>query len=190
MNGMCGCPDGRLDLDGVAETGCECAIDPETGPVGSTCAMPITLGQLSDAGETTTASGNALPAGREVWYSLVARDAADTTCDNFHFRAQFTDNPDDAYRFEVRRGSCDVAGCNADAMGSTDYSWATDFRASVAGRLAGQCPCSNASRPPSNVSACENDTATYYIRVWRREGVADACAPYVLELSNGVYDTP
>ncbi len=189
--GECGCPDGQLDLDGVPDTGCECAIAPSLEGAGGSCGSPIMLGNIGDNGQMMVVGGNALSTGgdRNVWYQIRATDSADTTCDNFHFRARFTENPDDASRFEVRRGACDQRGCTDDA-GYTDFSHATDFRQTIAGRLTGECPCtaSGATRV-RNRSVCADSSATFFIRVWRRSEVAANCNQYTLELSNGIYDS-
>ena len=88
------------------------------------------------------------------------------------------------FRFPCATVECGDAGF-------TDYNWATDFRATLMGRQAGQCPCYAATGavPVDNVSVCEDDTADYFIRVRRRAGTPLACDPYTLEISNGVYDT-
>ena len=187
LEGVCGCPEGRFDLDGEAETGCECEADPAP-TVSLSCAEPTDLGELADTGAMMTVSGNALPADRAVWYRFRGADSADTSCDNLHVRVQFVENPDDAFRFSVFRGACDTATCS-DEGGFTDFSWATDFRQTIDGRLSGQCPCSSAAIPPSNVSSCEDDSADYFVRVVRRAGAPLSCAGYTLEISNGLYDT-
>ena len=182
MDGTCGCPPGMLDLDGVPDTGCECTITPEEGTTGSMCAMPFGLGSLDDSGQMMTVSGNALPMGREVWYSVIGSDTPDTACDTYNFRARFTDNPGDAFRLEVRRSACDAMTCDMAGAGFTEYNFATNFRD---GAGLGECPCAPApGRPGRNI--CSNNTATYYVRVFRRPDAELTCAPYTLELSNGV----
>jgi hypothetical protein len=158
--------------------------------VGSDCAGAVDLGALSDAGEMRVATGNALPAGRDTWYRVRAVDGADTTCDNFHFRAQLTVNPDSAFEISVTRGTTcgDPFACDPPSAPIVDYSWATDFRATVAGMVAGECPCSNAMA--TDISACTDNSSDYLIRVRRVSGATPTCAQYTLEVSNGVYDTP
>lgn len=182
MNGTCGCPVGMLDIDGIPDTGCECAITPDEGPVGGACAMPFGLGSLADSGQMMTVSGNALPVGREIWYSVIGSDSADTACDTYNFRARFADNPGDAFRLDVRRGACGATTCDMADAGFTEYSFATNFRD---GAGLGECPCSVAPGAPGR-NICSNNTATYYIRVFRRDGAPVTCAPYTLQLSNGI----
>ncbi len=186
MDGVCGCPPNQYDIDGVPDTGCECTSDPATG-VATACADAQDLGTLSDAGsgQTTLITGNLVPEGREVWYRFRGVDSADTACDNYHVRVQFMDNPDDAYRFVVFRGDCATALCPA--TGFTDFTWATDFRD---GMGTGECPCSAAPQGAPGQNTCSDDSADFFVQVIRRDGAALACAPFTLELSNGVYDTP
>lgn len=186
MAGVCGCPPGRFDLDGVADTGCECAAMP-AADVAAACASPTDLGPLTDDGQRMEVMGNALPIGRDVWYRFRAVDVADTACDNFYARVQFSSNPGDAYRFVVSEGACGTPACPGAAF--TDFSRATDFRQNIGGRLTGECPCV-ASVGAANVSLCTNNSTTYFVRVFRRPEAPAACAPYVLEFSNGVYSTP
>ncbi|MFT5352879.1 MAG: hypothetical protein ACI9KE_000076 [Polyangiales bacterium] len=182
MNGTCGCPPGMLDVDGVPDTGCECVITPDEGATGAVCATPFGLGSLADSGQMMTVSGNALPMGREVWYSVIGSDSTDTACDTYDFRARFTDNPGDAFRLDVRRSACDAMSCDMSEAGFTEYSFSTNFR-DAAG--VGECPCAVAPGQPGR-NICSNNTATYYVRVFRRPGAPVTCAPYTLQLSNGI----
>lgn len=177
-----------VDLDADPVTGCECESIP-SGDEGVDCANPIDVGDLSDAASSVTVSGNAVPVGRVIWYRFRGVDLADTSCDNYHVRVNFLSNPGNQYAFSVGRGSCEAAN---QAVECVDYNWATDMRMTIDGQLTGQCPCSSAAQPPTNVSACENDTSEYFVAVYRTDmtGGDPTCAPYQLAISNGVYDTP
>ncbi len=187
LDGSCGCPAGTFDLDRTAP-GCECVAAPPIGE-GVTCATAIDLGDIPDNGMRMEVSGNVLPDDRDVWYRFRGVDSADTACDNFHVRVQFMMNPADTFELYVTRGACAAGGCPDAAY--SDFSWATDFRTTIAGTLTGQCPCApNGAVPPANVSVCEDDSANFFLRVRRRAGSVLSCAPYVIEISNGLYDTP
>lgn len=188
IGGNCGCPEGTFDLDRTM-AGCECVAMPPID-AGVDCANAIDLGTVDDSGQMMTVSGNVMPDDREVWYSFRGVDSADTSCDNFHVRVLMTNNPADTFEFTVFRGGCSATAECADE-GFTDFSWATDFRATIAGTLTGQCPCTasgSASMP--DVSQCEDDSTDYLVRVRRRQGSALNCETYTLEISNGIYDTP
>jgi len=187
VDGACTCPAGTFDLDRAVD-GCECTAAP-VAAVGASCAEAIDLGDVADDGDMQTVSGNVLPTGREVWYRFRAVDLPDTSCDNYHVRAWLRDNPDDTFEITAFRNSC-ATPVKGDDSGYTDMVWATDFRATVDGRLAGECPCtpSGGSRV-SNRSPCQNNSATFFLRVRRRDAAAPAaCTSYTLEISNGVYD--
>ena len=184
--GSCGCPPGTFDLDRTV-AGCECVAMPAIDE-GLDCATAIDLGTVSDAGEMMTISGNVMPDDRETWYRFRGTDTADTACDNYHVRVQFTTNPMDTFELTVYRGACDTVECGD--MGFTDYEWATDLRMDIGGTLTGQCPCTDAmATQVADVSICEDDSADYFIRVRRRAGSTLACDPYTIEVSNGIYDT-
>ncbi|MEM6955987.1 MAG: hypothetical protein AAF645_09865 [Myxococcota bacterium] len=189
ISGSCGCPPGQVDVDGVPDTGCECEVTPAIGQGGS-CAEAIDLGRVDDTEQMMVIAANALPMDRELWYRVIGGDTPDTSCDNYYFRARFTDNPDDAYRFEVIRESCDAPadtdGLCRSTAGFTDYSFATDFYNEAEG--IGECPCA----PDPGITGrniCNDNTATHFIRVFRRGEVAPSCAPFALEISNGLFDT-
>ncbi|MGE0789833.1 MAG: MopE-related protein [Sandaracinaceae bacterium] len=192
--GNCGCPAGTFDLDRTI-AGCECVAMPAIDQ-GLECASAIALGDFSDTGSMMTVTGNVMPDDREVWYSFRAVDNADTSCDNFYVRVLLVTNPSDTFEFTVFRGDCSAsAECSGGGAGGgdgfDDFSWASDFRATVGGRLAGQCPCyAPGATMTSNVSECQDDTAQYFVRVRRRQGSTLNCAQYSLEISNGIYDTP
>lgn len=187
IDGSCGCPLGTFDLD-RSVAGCECVAMPAIDQ-GLNCDEAIDLGSFADSGSMMNVTGNVMPDDRETWYRFEGTDMADTACDNYHVRVLFTDNPDDTFEFTVFRGSCTAEAACGDS-GFTDYEWATDFRSTIMGTLAGQCPCTaaGAALQPDR-SVCENDTSTYFIRVRRRAGSTLACDPYTIEVSNGVYDT-
>ena len=182
--GTCGCPAERYDLDGIADNGCECAASPGGG-MGGSCGSAIDLGNLADSGATRTVSGNALPAGREVWYRFQGVDNADASCDTFRVQAQLTANPGDAYRLTVLRGNCSASPSCMEFL--TEYEWGVNLRSTIGGRLTGHCPChSGSGQPPANVSTCTSYTGNYFVRVTRKAGAADACDEYTLTLSNGL----
>lgn len=179
MSSIC-CPFGTFNFDGDPGTGCECTGTPAVG-AGATCAGAIGVGALSDAGagQSVTVTGSALPAGREVWYRFTATDTADTSCDNFHVRVRFLQNPGNRYVFNIYRG-CGTVLCDGNA-GYRDANWGTDVNA--AGRV-GQCPCGNDS---GTLNTCGNESQDFMVRVRWEDTSNPTCAEYELEFSNGVF---
>ncbi|MCC6622221.1 MAG: putative metal-binding motif-containing protein [Deltaproteobacteria bacterium] len=184
--GACVCAEGAVDIDPEA-LGCECVATPSLDQ-GTACAEPIDLGDYSDDGSKMVIEGTLVPAERDVWYRFRGVDSPDTSCDNYHVRVRFESDPDAAYAFTVCRGSCEGRACTEYLI---DYDWRTDFRATIDGRLTGQCPCTAPGAPrAADVSVCSDDTADYFVRVWRRPGKPVLCSPWRIEISNGLYDTP
>lgn len=183
IEGRCGCPEGSFDLDRDVANGCECMAMPARN-AGVACSAAIDVGDVSDTGQTMTVSGNVMPDDREIWYRFRGVDSADSSCDNYHVRVQLTTNPGDVFAFYVYRGGCETAECSG--MGPfTDYRWATDFR-DAAGL--GECPCAPPPASPG-VNFCNDNTAEFFVRVFRKPGTAVSCDPYTLEITNGVYDS-
>ena len=142
------------------------------------CSSAVNLGDLRDSNETVEAIGNIVPEGDVDFYGFQAIDSLDGSCDDFHVRVWFLENPGDAFVFDAWRGGCDAEQlCD----GVTDFQWYTNF--SEGG--IGECPCS-----PTATNNCGDDTAFFHVRVRRKDGLPVTCDDYRLELSNGKYPPP
>lgn len=175
------CPTGTFDFDNDPTT-CECSSTPPVGQ-GTSCTSAIDLGSLSDVGQSVTVQANLLP-DRDVWYQFNAVDTPDTSCDAFNVHVHFTTNPGNGYRFTVLRGTCNTpASCSA----GTDYNWQTNFRQTIGGTLAGECPCTAPGAPQqTNVSTCTDDSAEFFVHVALDPSFTPtSCDEFVLEASNG-----
>ncbi len=179
------CNEGFADLDGDFSNGCECAI-PQGG--GATCDQADDLGSLDDSGQTIDLSG-ILDHGGEVWYRIQALDLPEGPqggCDSFHFRAFFVTNPHDSYRMEIHEGDCSQAMACAQPV--TDYAWYTNYREGSGTSAVGECRCTNdPSRNGDGVNQCQDESATYFIRIFKVNGSQVSCDAFDVELSNGIY---
>jgi hypothetical protein len=176
------CPAGFADADGQSSNGCECALESSEGS-GESCAAPIDLGEIPDTAGDVTIRGKIAPADDEDWYRFVGRDTADSTCDAYNVDVRFTENPGAAYRMDVHRGSCDPTTCT----NLLDrYSWAADFRTPSAAEppALGECPCAAGSLENN---ACNDNSETYYVRVYRARGTTADCSEYAIRITNGVF---
>ncbi len=171
------CTEGYYDLDGDFGTGCECGVEPGEDKL-TACEDAIDLGSFADTDTGIELVGNLVPEGDVDLYRFVAVDTADTVCDNFHVRAQFLENPGEAYIVDVWKDGC--AGTQI-CDGSTDMQWYTNFSA---GGL-GECPCG-----PADINHCDDDTSEFVVRVRRADGAPVTCDSYRLEISNGRYAAP
>jgi hypothetical protein len=179
---IAGCADGWADLNGEFDDGCETMLD--TYP--EVCGSASNLGTVSDSGSSLTASGTIAPAGDEDWITFTAQDSPDagTGCDEYHVTIALTDNPGGVFAMEVRRGGCGAtAECEDPAL--TSYDFALDFQGSGdwGSEVRGECPCADPTY--GGVNLCSDDTAPYFVRVYRPDGGASA-DPYTLTVSNNL----
>ena len=178
------CTGGFWDLNSIPSDGCECS-DAGDESVGDTCQTADDLGTLSDSAQIVTYSGNLVPGPDVDWVVFDGTDGVDTLCDKLHVRARFLSNPGGQFVFDVHRGGC--ADSSRICTSTDDFEWFTDFGSDDAG----ECPCHTA--PPSTGDAlfpqpaghrCDDQSAAYYIKVYRAAGKPVSCDSYVLELSN------
>ena len=178
------CSGGWWDLNGVPSDGCECQ-EVGTESTGDTCQTAVDLGTLKDTAQLVTYNGNLVPGQDVDWLKFTGQDDADTLCDKLHVRARFLANPGGQFVFDVHRTSC--ADSSRICTSTDDFEWFTDFTSADAG----ECPChtapaqsGNALSPPPSGHRCDDQSAAYYIRVYRVAGKPVSCDSYVLELSN------
>lgn len=184
-NGLGGCSiescgQGYVDVDNLYSNGCECGQEASENGA-QACDAAIDLGAIPDSDNVLEVSGNLVPLGDVDFFRFVAIDNADSSCDTFHVRVQFLENPEDEFRFEVLRGGCAGAPVCSSA---TDMRWYTNFNTPGPPPL-GQCPCSAAGSPGVNI--CSDDSAEFIVRVFRAPGRGLSCNSYKLEISNGKY---
>ncbi|MCA9599865.1 MAG: putative metal-binding motif-containing protein, partial [Myxococcales bacterium] len=196
-NGGLGCGVGNncaanwYDLDGTFSNGCECQAQPSPVNTGSVCSSAINIGTLSDVAQTTvTVNGNAPVSGRDIWYTFNATDDTDTNGDEYHMDVRFLTNPGNTYRMDVYRGGCSGSGGIQIASAESSITdWKTDFNRTSTG-CSGITPCGEgnchpASNPSSSWNFCNNNTSTFYVRIYNVG--APTCSAYSLQLSNGKY---
>jgi hypothetical protein len=178
---MVSCVAGWFDADGSSANGCECELEASEGR-DATCATAFDLGSFPDTGADLTIRGKVAPTGDEDWFQFRAPDNADTTCDAYHVDVRFTANPGSVFRMDVHRGSCGPTSCTNIVDG---YDWYTDYRSGSGTTAVGECGCRTASTVNFNI--CNDDTATYYVRVYRAPGSSPDCAEYAIRITNGVF---
>ena len=175
---LTGCSANWADMNEAYSDGCECEADGnDKAGTGKQCAAAINLGTIADNGTTKVAGGNIAPVGDSDWYSFLGQDLSDTSCDKYNIRVHFTYNPGNQFAFEVLRGGC--AGGNAICSASTDFNWKTNMYAGGKG----ECPCAPSPGKP-NTNVCDDDTSWFYVRVFRKDGMAASCETYEIEVSN------
>ena len=176
-----GCSTNWANMNGQFNDGCECEADGnDKAAAGNTCQSAVHLGTFADNGSLKVQGGNVAPAGDADWYSVLAQDSADSSCDKFKLRVRFTYNPGNQFAFDVLRGGC--AGGNAICAGSTDFDWFTNFYAGGKG----ECPCAPDPAGPG-ANFCTDNSAWFYVRVFRKDASPLSCDNYEIEVTNAVY---
>jgi hypothetical protein len=183
-----GCSADYFNVNSTYNDGCECLANPAPVATGDTCANAINVGTLIDnPASTINVSGNVPFPGRSVWYIFTGQDDGDSNGDEFHVDGRFTVNPGNGYAMDIYRGGCPGTGTPL-GTGEDWFSWFTDQVYTSVG-CTGPAPCGegNCAGPGSFTwNICENDSATFHVRVYR-PGNTTTCAPYTLQLTNGIY---
>jgi hypothetical protein len=178
---MGACDAGYYDVDGLSANGCECGED----TVSSVCDGSITnLGTLSD-GAVVNVTGNIVPNGDEDWYTFVAPDdnADDINSggDDYHLHILFSGGGEpegiyfDLYRNPNVSADCTTKGspiCLEDFQG---FDW--DYHCD---QTVWPDSCGGGS---GVVCTCPNNTARYWMRVYRRPSHPVTCNSYQISIS-------
>ena len=190
-----------FDVDAQYGNGCECQADAKYNVIGTTCGNAENVGNLADNGQSAVRLGNIMP-GESDWYTFNAVDNTDIGGDSFNVKVKLVSNPDGLFTIDVFRGGC--AGSQQICTAATEHSWSTafygappsgpdakkgtiagDYAASPQPEKAGEGKCTSAPGVPG-MNICANQTAQYYVRVYRQQGVANTCAYYTVQMSNGL----
>jgi len=185
------CSGGFFDVNQQFGDGCECQQD-ATDNTGNTCSAAINMGSFPDSGASADISGRIVPDEDTDWYRFNAPDSPDSGNqsapghDQYHVRVEvLTGAPNIAVH--VVRGSCTGSlVCGGDW---SMYEWFTDFHGTnpLDGQAAGENPCATPGQTWSGSHECSDNSASYFIKVFRASGSASSCSEtgYVIRISNG-----
>ncbi len=189
------------NVDGNAATGCECKAD-SNYPANNTSDKAVDLGSIPDSGVSMTATGNLVVGEAADWYKFTAVDSPDSGggCDAFNERVLLITNPGSKFVFDVYRGTPTAILCSS----VTDHNWATnyygakpsgpgvsnpvfvgDVTASPNPEKGGECKCTSTPGAPG-MNVCSDNTATFWIKVYRLGSAAPICNDYAIKVSNGI----
>jgi hypothetical protein len=206
QGGKCGlqCSGKQFDVDGNYGNGCECTADGNFGVAGGACTAAMDVGSLSDVGSVAQRQGNIMPGEAGDWYRFKAVDTPDSggACDKFHVKAQLVGNPGGGFLLDLYRGGC--GGIQQLCAGQTDAGWTVNFygaqpsgpgagTGTSAGAVvkspspekAGECKCTASPGLPG-MNVCADNTADFFVRVYRAASAGASCAAYTLQVSNGL----
>ena len=196
------CSTGYYDVDGGFSNGCECQWD-QYDATANDCAHAVNLGTLADNGAMATVSGRIVPTTDEDWYRVTLTDSGDSGTmanpaqDRFHLSVSFTYG-DAGLVFDVWRGSCGTTPiCGAarahDWYPGPDKVSPAPCMSPPSGAYWNCEPGSACCESGPGVGKCngyyycEDNSATFYIRVRRASGGASSCSQtdYTLTIQNG-----
>ena len=210
--GVCiiaGCDDDFFDFDKELENDCECdgeeprdnpATPDVRAPSGNTCDDAVDVGAIADdqRSASITASGKILPGGDEDWYVFTGNDNVDGDIteggDNYHVIIRFKENPENAYVMDIFRGGCASEKVECNQLDGI-YEFKTDYWDDTGETPVGEKPCvkgPEAATVDGGGGVCSNNTAKYYVRVYRKRNDEGApaepirCDNYLLEFNNGL----
>lgn len=190
------CTDLAGNESGMSSTMATEVCDPEdvyeNSSYGDSLEDPIDeWGALSDDGSSTiTITGNVLDEDEDDWYVISATDDVSEDLaaglDMFHFDAKFVEGTG-AYSFVVYRDDpeSDADSCMPDPDGYTEYSWYNQDLGDGSHGIPSETRACGAVG--STLNTCEDNTAEFYIHVFRNADVATSCDPYELSVTNGVW---
>ncbi|NOZ85064.1 MAG: choice-of-anchor D domain-containing protein, partial [Deltaproteobacteria bacterium] len=189
---LLGCEDGYYDLDKVFDTGCECFQ--KGTPGGRGCADAVRLPDVSDNNTPITVSSNipwAANAWASDWFVFKAVDSrGDDNQGKDHFKVQvkFTSNPGNQYQFDLYKQKGAAIDCSKRTMLCSQQKTGdlADDHPGGGTNTEDQCNCIPSGQPLTpGRDHCDDDTAWYFLQVYRIDGVSMTCDPYVVEIRNG-----
>jgi hypothetical protein len=166
----------------------------ENGSYGDAMEDPIDeWGSLPDDGATTiNITGNVLEDDDDDWYIITASDdlAEDLLSgrDDYKFASSFAEG-EGLYSFVIYRDdplSVDSDSCMPDADGYTEYDW---YNQDVGDAPDHAIPPDLQSCGASSLflNDCRDDTADYFIQVFRNTAMPASCDNYRIQVTNGVW---
>ncbi len=193
------CSTGYYDVDGGFQNGCECVWD-QWDATANSCAAAYNLGTLADNGASTTVSGRIVPDSDADWYKVTLTDSGDSGTmsspgyDKFRLNVTFVYG-DPGLVVDVYRGDCatSVGGAcrHYDWYGHPDGTYPSPCM--TPGSYWSCAPGSACCQSPPSVGKCnghyycQDNGATFYIRVRRASGGATSCSAtdYTIQVKNG-----
>ncbi len=143
-----------------------------------TCATAADAGAVSDTGGVIEIVGTmSSDADVDVWV-IQTVDTDEVTTNSYHVSIDLVQDAGvNAFLIDVLRGdaSCTDAPMGG-AVGITSYDWCVDGKS--ADGTAGEAPC-NEQGPVH----CNDNSAKYFVRVYRKPGSPAACASYTITVS-------
>jgi len=170
------CLPGFIDFPpGPPAAGCPCPI--EAGEPNDLCATATAAGSVSDtAGSAATITGTLSSASDVDVWTFDTVDTVEMDTNSYHVSIDFTGPaPNDEFRMDVIRGADCADAPSGAAAGITSYDWCVDGKS--ADGWGGEMPCSDYG---AEITDCNDNSAKYYVRVYRKPAASPTCAQYTI----------
>ncbi len=157
--------------------GCNCQID--SSEANNTCGVATNAGTVSDTGGGNLTLQGTLSSAVDVdVYSFQAVDNNEGTTNSFHVSIAFTGpSPNSEFAMDVMHGPpCSDTPSGA-MTGITSYDWC------VNGTDNGNPPTGESVCGQQGSIHCNDNSTTYWVRVYRRVGVPGSCTSYSIAVS-------
>ena len=152
---------------------------------GDDCGSPVGLGQIEDSGDSVTIQGNAHIPGDVDWYLIQAVDLGDDELrgyEDFHLQITLSAGAED-FHFQVFRGACTA---DQECVGETGYDAYSFFSEDTSPDDYGEIPADTRACGTEPLNECPDYTDTWLVVVSPIED-SEACDPYTLDVSNGIW---
>ena len=163
---------------GPIENGCMCPV--ELGEPNDLCANATAAGTVSDIdGSSLTITGTLGGAGDVDVWTFDTVDTDEVTMNTYHVSVDFVSPmPNDEFVIDVIRGDACTDTPTGGGVAITAYDWCVDGKS--ADGLEGEGTCANNGWLPVH---CNNNSAKYFVRVYRKLGAMGTCTQYSLQVT-------
>jgi len=160
---------------GKAEDGCKCTVD--ASEPNDTCVTAANAGMVSDTGAGIQIAGTlSSDTDVDVW-AVQTVDTDEMTTNSYHVSISVVAGEgSEGLLLDVIRGDACVDTPAGGAVGITSYDWCVDGKS--ADGTAGEAPC--AADGPVH---CNDNSAKYFIRAYRKAGAAKVCTAYKIAVA-------
>lgn len=155
--------------------GCTCALD--ASEPNDSCAAPGDAGSVSDNGAGIQIAGTmSSDSDVDVW-TFQTVDTDEVTTNSYHVSISVMGaEGSDTILLDVIRGDACAEAPSGPAAGITSYDWCVDGKS--ADGTAGEAPCG-----AQDAVHCNNNSAKYFVRVYRKAGAPSVCLPYTIQVA-------
>lgn len=155
--------------------GCTCPVD--ASEPNDTCASPASAGSVTDAAGPVQLAGTLSGDGDVDVWTFDTVDTPEGTTNSYHVSIDVVEGEGSGdVLVDVIRGDACMDAPSGPAAGIVSYDWCVDGKS--ADGMAGEAPCA-----PDGVVHCNDNSAKYFVRVYRKPGAPGTCLSYKIQVS-------